>query len=68
MKISEAIMFAIQKSGGQVDYYQFAEWIGILVKSGYLESDCEGEGSNIKFLLRLTEKGKTYLFNSGIKE
>lgn len=68
MKISEAIMFAIQKSGGQVDYYQSAEWIGILVKSGYLESDCEGEGPSIKFLLRLTEKGKVYLHNLGLKE
>lgn len=60
-------MFAIQKSGGQVGYYQFAEWIGILTKSGYLEVDCEEEGANINFLLRLTEKGKTYLLNSGIK-
>ena len=68
MKISEAIMFAIQKSGGQVGYYQFAEWIGKLINCGYLKADCEGEGPNIKFVLRLTEKGKTHLLNSGIKE
>lgn len=66
MKVSEAIMYAIQKAGGQVNYTQFAEWISILIKNGYLEIAYE-EGENLKLLLQLTEKGKNYLFKMGIK-
>lgn len=47
MKISEAIMYAVHKAGGQVEYTKFAEWIGYLIKNDYLEMICDGEGQNV---------------------
>ena len=61
MKISEAIMYAIQKAGSKVEYYQFAEWISHLIKNGYLELIYDGEGDRLKVYLQLTKKGVTYI-------
>lgn len=61
-------MYAIQKAGGKVEYTQFAEWHSYLVKNGFFELVCEGEGNDVKFLLQLTKKGETYLRNKKICE
>lgn len=61
VKISEAIMFAVHKAGGKIEYFQIAEWIGYLIKNGYLELASDGEDADIQFYLQLTEKGKVFV-------
>ncbi len=61
MKISEAILLAIQKSGGRIESTQFAEWIGYLIKNGYINLTLNDKDADLKVYLELTKKGKIYL-------
>lgn len=58
MKAGEAVLMIIQDRGGQVSAYQFAAWLGQLTEAGFLELASEGEGAQIKFFYKLTDKGQ----------
>jgi predicted transcriptional regulator len=66
MKISEAILYIVNASGGTIQYNQFAEWLATLIEKEYLEMTVEGENESVEFLIKITDKGKRVLVDMGI--
>ena len=58
MKVSDAVLICIERSGGEIPFTQFDKWLHELTKAGYISRD------DI-FKIKITEKGRARLAKIG---